>query len=99
MEAKTKSASKEKTAKTPKAAKTGSGKSPIKVPAGNTDGRAYNGYTLSKKRSGRWEVIGPNGEHVNGEAKAKILVEADLVKVLKAKSKDAAPAAEAKAEG
>ena len=31
-------------------------------------------YTLQKKRSGRYAVIGKNGKYINGDAKAEILL-------------------------
>ncbi len=51
-------------------------------------------YKVSKKRSGRFAVLGPKGKYVNGADKVKILVEKGLVKVMKPKAKDAPPSAE-----
>jgi hypothetical protein len=82
---KAKTKTKEKTAKAPKAA--GTAKKVAKGPRRNTDAKLFKEYTISKKPSGRFEVTGPNGKNVNGDAKTKILVEAALVKVMKPKAK------------
>lgn len=51
-------------------------------------------HSIFKKRSGRYCVQNPKGECLHGEEKTKILVEAKLLKVQKAKPK-AEPKAEA----
>jgi len=79
METQTKAKTKEKKTAKPKAAKKASPKKEGVI--------QHKEFTILKKRSGRYEVLGANGKNVNGDAKAKILVEADLVKVLKAKAK------------
>ncbi len=58
--------------------------------------RKFQNYTIVKKRSGRFEVIGVNGKNVNGMDKAKVLVEAKLIKtgLGKAPAKEEAPAEE-----
>ena len=55
----------------------------------------FKDHTISKKRSGRFEVVTTKGKNVNGLDKAKILVEANLVKtgLSKAPAKEEAPAA------
>ena len=55
-------------------------------------------YTLQKKRSGRYAVIGKDGKYIHGDAKVEILIKE---KILKAPAKKApkAPAKEEKAEG
>lgn len=80
---KAKTKTKEKTTKAPKAA----GKKIARAPGKNTEAKLFNEYTISKKRSGRYEVTGANGKNVNGPAKAKILVESGAVKALKPKAK------------
>lgn len=66
--------------------------------AGTTDPvtRKFQDYTIIKKRSGRFEVIGVNGKNVNGMDKAKVLVEAKLIKtgLGKAPAKEEAAATE-----
>ena len=62
-------------------------------------------YTIEKKRSGRYAVVGKDGKYVNGEEKTKILSKEGLIKLSKPGKKDepapeaeAAPAEEAKSE-
>ena len=55
-------------------------------------------YKVVKRRNGRHVVRMRGGKLVNGPEKTKILIEAGLVKKLKPKAKDAAPAADAPAE-
>jgi hypothetical protein len=50
-------------------------------------------YTVEKKRSGRYAVIGKNGKFINGQEKVEILQKEGLIKKLTPKAKDA-PAAE-----
>lgn len=52
-------------------------------------------YTLEKKRSGRYAVIGVNGKYINGDAKTEILLKEGVIKPPKKKK---APAPEAAAE-
>lgn len=47
-------------------------------------------YTVVKKRSGRFGVLGKNNKWVNGEEKVKILLSEGLIKV-SAPGKKAAP--------
>lgn len=59
--------------------------------------KKFQDYTIVTKRSGRYEVINKSGKNVNGLDKAKVLVEAKLVKTgltKKAPPADAAPASE-----
>jgi hypothetical protein len=61
--------------------------------------KKFKDYTILTKRSGRFEVIGVNGKNINGMDKAKILVDAKLVKTGLGKAPPAAePAAESKTE-
>lgn len=39
-------------------------------------------YTISKRRDGRFAVVGSNKRPINGEEKVKILLAEDLVKVV-----------------
>lgn len=57
--------------------------------------KKFDNYTVFQKRSGRFEVVGKNGKNINGMEKAKILVEAKLIKTGLAKKE--APATEAAA--
>jgi len=52
-------------------------------------------YTLQKKRSGRYAVIGKDGKYINGDAKTEILLKEGVIKkpVVK-KKKEEEPAAE-----
>lgn len=52
-------------------------------------------YTIYKKRSGRYGVMGANQKWINGADKTKILLEAKLIKA--APKKKEAPKAEAAA--
>ena len=52
-------------------------------------------YSILKKKSGRYAVLGADKQFVHGEAKAKILLKEGLIKLSKAKPK--AEAAEAPA--
>ena len=54
-------------------------------------------YTIQKKRSGRYAVIGEDGKYINGDAKIDILLKEKLIK-LSAKKKAAAKAPEEKSE-
>lgn len=55
-------------------------------------------YTVYKKRSGRFAVKAADGKMLNGAEKVKVLQKEGVVKVLKAKPKEEAPAAEEAAE-
>ncbi|MBF0442956.1 MAG: hypothetical protein HQK54_13700 [Oligoflexales bacterium] len=44
-------------------------------------------YTVEKKRSGRYSVVGKNGKYINGEEKVKILVKEGLIKLSKKSEK------------
>jgi len=44
-------------------------------------------YTLIKKRSGRYAVLGKDGKCINGDAKAEILVKEKKIKKPAAKKK------------
>ena len=37
-------------------------------------------YTLQKKRSGRYAVIGKDGKYINGDAKTEILLKEGVIK-------------------
>jgi len=37
-------------------------------------------YTLKKKRSGRYAVIGKDGKYINGDAKVEILLKEKVIK-------------------
>lgn len=54
-------------------------------------------YTLQKKRSGRYAVIGKGGKYINGDAKTEILLKEGVIKKQVAKKKPEA-AEEAPAE-
>lgn len=74
-------------------------KDPAAAAAAPTEARTkkFQDYVIHTKRSGRYEVINKAGKNVNGLDKAKILVEAKLVKTgltKKAPPPDAAPAGE-----
>lgn len=59
--------------------------------------KKFQDYVIHTKRSGRFEVINKAGKNVNGMDKAKILVEAKLIKTgltKKAPAEEAAPAGE-----
>ena len=45
-------------------------------------------YTLEKKRSGRYAVIGRDGKYINGDAKVEILLKEGIVKKQAAKKKE-----------
>jgi hypothetical protein len=47
-------------------------------------------YSIEKKRSGRYAILGKNGKYINGDAKTEILLKEGLIKKLNKK----APAAE-----
>ncbi len=49
-------------------------------------------YTVEKKRSGRYAVIGENGKYINGDAKAEILLKEGLIKPPMKKKPAEAPA-------
>lgn len=49
-------------------------------------------YKIFKKRSGRFAVVDSKGKFINGDAKRDILQTEKLVKVMKSKPKDEAPA-------
>ena len=49
-------------------------------------------YTIEKKRSGRYAVIGENGKFINGDAKTEILLKEGVIKAPPKKAP--APAAE-----
>ncbi len=49
-------------------------------------------YSIDKKRSGRYSVIGANGKYINGPAKTEILVKEGLVKTGLPKKAEEAPA-------
>ena len=52
-------------------------------------------YTLQKKRSGRYAVIGKDGKYINGDAKTEILLKEGVIKKPVAKKKtEEEPAAE-----
>jgi len=54
-----------------------------------------NEYSVMKKRSGRWAVMGADNKFVNGDAKIKILVAEGLVEApKKAEEAEAAEASE-----
>ncbi len=40
---------------------------------------SFQGFKISKKRSGRFEVLGKNGKNVNGADKTKVLLDAKLI--------------------
>ena len=44
-------------------------------------------YTLQKKRSGRYAVLGKDGKYINGDAKAEILLKEGVIKKPAAKKK------------
>lgn len=46
-------------------------------------------YTVIKKRSGRFGVLGANGKWINGNDKIKILLEEGLIKVPAPKAPEA----------
>jgi hypothetical protein len=52
-----------------------------------TKPQKFKDFTILQKRSGRYEVLGKDGKNVNGDAKAQVLIEAKLVKVMKPKAK------------
>ena len=58
-------------------------KKPKAKPAATTEFKTKNfgDYTIKAKRSGRYMVIAKDGKLVNGPDKAKVLIEAKLVKV------------------
>ena len=45
-----------------------------------TKKKASEDYTLMKKRSGRYAVIGKNGKFINGDAKTEILLKEKAIK-------------------
>jgi hypothetical protein len=55
-------------------------------------------YTIQKKRSGRYAVIGKDGKYINGDAKTEILLKEKLIKLSAKKKKAAAEAPEEKTE-
>ncbi len=55
-------------------------------------------YTLEKKRSGRYAVIGKNGKYINGDAKVEILLKEGIIKKQASKKKKVEETAEEKAE-
>jgi hypothetical protein len=64
------------------------------APSTEATSQRFQDYLISKKRSGRFEVKTSAGQQVNGPEKAKILVEAKLVKTGLPKAKEeAAPSA------
>ncbi len=69
-------ATKAKTTKT----KTKAPKKEKAAPSSDPVTRKFKDYTIVKKRSGRFEVMAQNGKNVNGLDKAKVLVEAKLIK-------------------
>ena len=46
-------------------------------------------YTLQKKRSGRYAVIGKNGKYINGDEKTEILLKEGVIKKPAKKAKEA----------
>jgi len=78
--------------KKPKAA-TGEASAPTEAKT-----KKFQDYVIHTKRSGRFEVINKAGKNVNGLDKAKVLVEAKLIKTGLAKkappAEEAAPAGE-----
>jgi hypothetical protein len=60
--------------------------------------KAKKEYTLQKKRSGRYAVIGKDGKYINGEAKVEILLKEKVIKKPAAKKKAQAAAEEKPAE-
>lgn len=51
-------------------------------------------YTLQKKRSGRYAVIGKDGKYINGDAKVEILTKEKILKPKPVKKKKEEPAEE-----
>jgi len=51
-------------------------------------------YTVYKKRSGRFAVKAADGKMLNGAEKVKVLQKEGVIKVLKSKPKEEAPAEE-----
>ena len=49
--------------------------------------KADKDYTLQKKRSGRYAVIGKDGKYINGDAKVEILLKEKLIKLPAKKAK------------
>ncbi len=47
-------------------------------------------YTVEKKRSGRYAVVGANGKNINGDAKTEILLKEGLIKKMTKKAPAAA---------
>lgn len=45
-------------------------------------------YTLQKKRSGRYAVIGKDGKYINGDAKTEILLKEGVIKKPAKKAKE-----------
>jgi hypothetical protein len=72
-------------------------KKPVEKKAEGFTTKKYDDYTVSQKRSGRYEVTGKNGKNINGTEKTKILLDAKLIKtgISKAKpAEEATPSAE-----
>ena len=46
-------------------------------------------FKVTKKRSGRYAVLGRDGKYINGEEKVKILLKEGLIKLSKATKKEA----------
>jgi hypothetical protein len=55
-------------------------------------------YVLTKKRSGRYAVVGRDGKPINGEAKVEILLKEGIIKKQVKKAKPADKPAEEKTE-
>ena len=69
------------------------------MPTKTTEKKPKKDYVVTKKRSGRYAVVGKDGKQINGEAKVEILLKEGVIKkqVKKAKPAEATPA-EAKTE-
>ncbi len=83
----------------PKAkAKTTKAKAPAKTakaaPKAKEGVQMHGEFEIRKKRSGRFEVLAPNGKNVNGDEKTKILLAAKVIKQMTPKTKETASAAE-----
>jgi hypothetical protein len=55
-------------------------------------------YTLVKKRSGRFAVVGKDGKHINGDAKVEILLKEKKITAPPVKKAKEASADEASSE-
>ena len=69
------------------------------MPKKNAEKKPKKEYVLTKKRSGRYAVVGKDRKPINGDAKVEILLKEGVIKkqVKKAKPAEAKPA-EAKPE-